>query len=98
MVDAAREFANLPAQTIPTDGNPLDAAPAPMDTAAAPMEADMTDDVTDVELSGTAAFDATGDRSAMPSWDELVREHADRVYRLAYRLSGDAQDADDLTQ
>src|SRR5258708_29282875 len=50
------------------------------------------------ELSGTAAFDATGDRSVMPSWDELVREHADRVYRLAYRLSGDAQDADDLTQ
>ncbi|WP_040798092.1 RNA polymerase sigma factor SigE [Nocardia higoensis] len=50
------------------------------------------------ELSGTAAFDATGDRAAMPSWDELVREHADRVYRLAYRLSGDAQDAEDLTQ
>ena len=25
---------------------------------------------------------------AAPSWDELVREHADRVYRLAYRLSG----------
>ena len=20
----------------------------------------------------------------MPSWDELVRQHADRVYRLAY--------------
>ena len=34
----------------------------------------------------------------MPSWDELVREHGDRVYRLAYRLSGDAQDAEDLTQ
>ena len=50
------------------------------------------------ELTGTAAFDATGDRAAMPSWDELVREHADRVYRLAYRLSGDAQDAEDLTQ
>ncbi|NLU83875.1 RNA polymerase sigma factor SigE [Rhodococcus sp. HNM0569] len=49
-------------------------------------------------LSGTAAFDATGERSAMPSWDELVREHGDRVYRLAYRLSGNAQDAEDLTQ
>ncbi|KAA0022785.1 RNA polymerase sigma factor SigE [Antrihabitans cavernicola] len=49
-------------------------------------------------LSGTAVFDATGEQSAMPSWDELVREHADRVYRLAYRLSGDAQDAEDLTQ
>ncbi|WP_245649847.1 RNA polymerase sigma factor SigE [Nocardia shimofusensis] len=52
----------------------------------------------DEDLSGTAAFDATGDRSVMPSWDELVREHADRVYRLAYRLSGNAQDAEDLTQ
>src|SRR3712207_6267699 len=23
-----------------------------------------------------------------PSWDQVVREHADRVYRLAYRLCG----------
>jgi RNA polymerase sigma-70 factor (ECF subfamily) len=50
------------------------------------------------ELQGTAVFDATGDRTAMPSWDELVRQHADRVYRLAYRLSGNPQDAEDLTQ
>ncbi len=49
-------------------------------------------------LSGTAVFDATGDATSMPSWDELVREHGDRVYRLAYRLSGNAQDAEDLTQ
>ena len=40
------------------------------------------------ELTGTAVFDATGDKTTMPSWDELVRQHADRVYRLAYRLSG----------
>jgi RNA polymerase sigma-70 factor (ECF subfamily) len=33
-----------------------------------------------------------------PSWDTLVREHADRVYRLAYRLSGNRVDAEDLTQ
>lgn len=49
-------------------------------------------------LLGTAVFDATGDKAAMPSWDELVRQHADRVYRLAYRLSGNQQDAEDLTQ
>ncbi|BBY02057.1 ECF RNA polymerase sigma factor SigE [Mycobacterium seoulense] len=49
-------------------------------------------------LQGTAVFDATGDKSTMPSWDELVRQHADRVYRLAYRLSGNQQDAEDLTQ
>ena len=50
------------------------------------------------ELQGTAVFDATGDKTTMPSWDELVRQHADRVYRLAYRLSGNQQDAEDLTQ
>lgn len=44
----------------------------------------------------TADFDAgTG---TMPSWAELVSEHADSVYRLAYRLSGNQQDAEDLTQ
>ncbi|GAA2572506.1 RNA polymerase sigma factor SigE [Pseudonocardia hydrocarbonoxydans] len=33
-----------------------------------------------------------------PTWDEVVREHADRVYRLAYRLTGNPHDAEDLTQ
>lgn len=33
-----------------------------------------------------------------PSWDEVVRTHADRVYRLAFRLSGNRADAEDLTQ
>jgi RNA polymerase sigma-70 factor (ECF subfamily) len=33
-----------------------------------------------------------------PTWDDVVREHADRVYRLAYRLSGNRADAEDLTQ
>ena len=41
-----------------------------------------------------------GDRATWvpPSWDVVVREHADRVYRLAYRLSGNRADAEDLTQ
>ncbi|WP_033430534.1 RNA polymerase sigma factor SigE [Saccharothrix syringae] len=34
----------------------------------------------------------------VPSWDQVVREHADRVYRLAYRLTGNQHDAEDLTQ
>jgi RNA polymerase sigma factor (sigma-70 family) len=33
-----------------------------------------------------------------PSWDEIVREHSARVYRLAYRLTGNRHDAEDLTQ
>ena len=33
-----------------------------------------------------------------PSWEEIVREHGARVYRLAYRLTCNAHDAEDLTQ
>ncbi|AKV58634.1 MULTISPECIES: RNA polymerase sigma factor SigE [Corynebacterium] len=59
------------------------------------MNAPETQDTAEM-LSGTAAFDAgTGE---MPTWGELVREHADSVYRLAYRLTGDKHDAEDLTQ
>lgn len=33
-----------------------------------------------------------------PSWEQVVRDHGARVYRLAYRLTGNAHDAEDLTQ
>lgn len=33
-----------------------------------------------------------------PTWEEVVREHSPRVFRLAYRLAGNRQDAEDLTQ
>jgi RNA polymerase sigma-70 factor, ECF subfamily len=35
---------------------------------------------------------------APPTWDEVVRTHSARVYRLAYRLTGNPYDAEDLTQ
>ena len=60
------------------------------------INAGSDDTVPFATLSGTAAFDAgQGD---MPTWAELVEEHADSVYRLAYRLSGNQYDAEDLTQ
>ena len=63
-----------------------------MDTPAEPLEP-----MESMEpLTGTAAFDAG--EGAMPTWAELVEEHADSVYRLAFRLSGNQQDAEDLTQ
>src|SRR5689334_24957345 len=33
-----------------------------------------------------------------PTWDDIVAEHSAQVYRLAYRLTGNRQDAEDLTQ
>lgn len=59
-------------------------------TAIAPVALD--------EPAGTARFDATGEAADMPSWSELVAQHGDRVYRLAYRLCGNAHDAEDITQ
>jgi RNA polymerase sigma factor (sigma-70 family) len=72
---------------------------------------DVSNARTDLDAAGAASSDTTAaavapidpwvaptDPWVAPSWDEIVREHADRVYRLAYRLSGNRADAEDLTQ
>jgi RNA polymerase sigma-70 factor (ECF subfamily) len=47
----------------------------------------------------TAAVAASGVTDwTPPTWDEVVRTHSGRVYRLAYRLTGNPHDAEDLTQ
>ncbi|WP_370147195.1 RNA polymerase sigma factor SigE [Streptacidiphilus sp. EB129] len=52
------------------------------------------------QSSQTASFDADGAVTAWtpPSWEEIVQTHSARVYRLAYRLTGNQHDAEDLTQ
>nr|WP_082550536.1 MULTISPECIES: RNA polymerase sigma factor SigE [Nocardioides] len=42
--------------------------------------------------------ETTPDQGHVPSWDEVVEQHSDRVFRLAYRLTGNRPDAEDLTQ
>ena len=54
---------------------------------------------TDAPHNGVAPQEvAPVDGWTPPSWDDVVRDHSARVYRLAYRLTGNQHDAEDLTQ
>ncbi|MEU5973375.1 RNA polymerase sigma factor SigE [Streptomyces sp. NPDC047315] len=48
--------------------------------------------------TATFASDAESQAWTPPSWEEIVSTHSGRVYRLAYRLTGNQHDAEDLTQ
>ncbi|MGW0992569.1 RNA polymerase sigma factor SigE [Streptomyces sp. NPDC002520] len=48
--------------------------------------------------TATFATDADGQAWTPPTWEEIVSTHSGRVYRLAYRLTGNQHDAEDLTQ
>ncbi|MFL6159042.1 MAG: RNA polymerase sigma factor SigE [Marmoricola sp.] len=48
------------------------------------------------QSSNEPAVDPAG--AGVPTWDQIVADHSTRVYRLAYRLTGNPYDAEDLTQ
>jgi RNA polymerase sigma-70 factor (ECF subfamily) len=48
--------------------------------------------------TGPAADVAPPVPYAAPAWEDVVRDHGDRVFRLAYRLTGNRHEAEDLTQ
>ncbi len=48
--------------------------------------------------SATVPVTSVDEAWVPPTWDDVVRNHSARVYRLAYRLTGNRYDAEDLTQ
>jgi RNA polymerase sigma factor (sigma-70 family) len=67
----------------------------PVRTSSGPTAATLT---APPAPSAAAAGPGAGAEWQPPSWEEIVRDHSARVYRLAYRLTGNAHDAEDLTQ
>ncbi|MGH3164738.1 MAG: sigma-70 family RNA polymerase sigma factor, partial [Trebonia sp.] len=69
-----------------------------------PAEGDVTTEEArprDVAAEGVGANGVEADGTTqweLPSWEDIVRAHSARVYRLAYRLTGNQHDAEDLTQ
>jgi RNA polymerase sigma factor (sigma-70 family) len=69
--------------------------------AAEPSQPTATFDTHEPHEADAAMTDAASAADAAwtpPSWEQVVQEHSARVYRLAYRLTGNRHDAEDLTQ
>jgi RNA polymerase sigma-70 factor (ECF subfamily) len=59
----------------------------------------VTDSEDTVLISGLlSGLSPSGLSERSAEWGAIVAEHSGRVYRLAYRLTGNRQDAEDLTQ
>src|SRR5688572_30010979 len=76
-----------------------EAPPTPRDAAGgASALAAPTDPPVPGPAPGAGADSTPTEAWVPPTWDDVVRTHSARVYRLAYRLTGNQHDAEDLTQ
>jgi RNA polymerase sigma factor (sigma-70 family) len=66
-----------------------------VDQAAAPGADELDTTVLDSAVLDKAE---AGSDWTPPTWEDVVRDHSARVYLLAYRLTGNTHDAEDLTQ
>lgn len=55
-------------------------------------------DVESVDGTDAPVLDEHGNPWVAPSWEDVVTNYSPKVYRLAYRLTGNKFDAEDLTQ
>jgi RNA polymerase sigma factor (sigma-70 family) len=76
-----------------TEGQPLPSVPSAPSAPTAPSEPSAP-----TQPSAPIAPTEPSADWTPPTWDEVVRDHSARVYRLAYRLTGNTHDAEDLTQ
>jgi len=93
-----------PAQLKRAEPSAAKLSPAQPSSAAQPASS-QADPVLASTAPGSAAPVSAAPVSAAqdapwtpPTWEEVVQEHSARVYRLAYRLTGNCHDAEDLTQ
>jgi RNA polymerase sigma factor (sigma-70 family) len=86
-------------------GDRVEGALGPEPDDPVPTGPDASGPQADAASPGTAPSEGGAGSAALPqsswelpSWEDIVTMHSARVYRLAYRLTGNPFDAEDLTQ